>query len=261
MAQPLVEFYQLISAPGLPHMAPPRHPERASLDASGTLPADALRYCEPVRSACSFGYHLYPPMTIALRLDGTDVMWSMDEDGSGAGGTWHPLNQSVFYPNFADHWNETAPGYLRDLVPPLIAPGGSRGMVQIWSGAIARTREDWSLLLRGPVNDSRRSLGFESLEGTIETDRWGGHLFVNILLLQADQTRPVFFHAEQPFAQAQPIHRDHYDSRLLNDFRVRTDVPEDVWQRYGEITIGNYTLERPLGQYAVDARKRRTMAR
>ena len=120
MIDPLVTFYQLIRGPGLPHLAPPRLPERATPDASGTLPAKALRYCEPSRTASAYGYSLYPPMTIGLHFDGANIAWSMDEDGTGAGENWYPLAESVYYPGYVECWNETAPDYLHDMVPPLL---------------------------------------------------------------------------------------------------------------------------------------------
>jgi hypothetical protein len=76
-------------------------------------------------------------------------------------------------------------------------------------------------------------------------------------MLRTDNDLPIFLHADQPFAQAVPIHRAHYDKRLLNQYCVSSDVPNDVWQRYGDIVIGNRSGKRPLGQYAVDARRRR----
>ena len=53
--------------------------------------------------------------------------------------------------------------------------------MQIWSGLIARTAPEWSLLVRSPVNLAR-SQGYEHYEGIIETDRWFGPLFTNVRL-------------------------------------------------------------------------------
>jgi hypothetical protein len=76
-------------------------------------------------------------------------------------------------------------------------------------------------------------------------------------MLRTDNDLAIFLHADQPFAQAVPIHRAHYDKRLLNRYCVSSDVPNDVWQRYGDIVIGNCGDKRPLGQFAVDARRQR----
>jgi hypothetical protein len=76
-------------------------------------------------------------------------------------------------------------------------------------------------------------------------------------MLRADNDLPIFLHADQPFAQAVPIHRPHYDKRPLKQRCVSRDLPNDVWQRYRDIVIGNRSGKRPLGQFAFDARRRR----
>jgi hypothetical protein len=253
--EPLVTFYQLIQKPAAPHLSAPRLPSRATFDANGTLPANALRYCEPVRAASAFGYHLYLPMEVGLLFNGSEISWSFDHDGSGIGIDWWPLD-AAHYPNFLEDFNRIAPDYLKDFAPPFLATGESHGNVQVWTGAIARTRRDWSLLMRGPVNDSRRSLGYEVLEGIIETDEWGGHLFTNIKLLRTDT--PIILKAHQPFAQAIPLHRAHYADDLLNAYDVSIDaIPEDVWKAYADVVVGKHNGSSPLGDYIVKARRRR----
>lgn len=252
---PLITFYQLIQAPGASHMNPPRHPRRASVDLGGTIPARALRYCEPFRAANSFGYHLYLPLDLSLRFDGVDIKFSIDEDGTGTGANWWPLDASAHFPGFPSRFNEIAPEYLRDMVPPLAAPTETHGTLQLWCGSIARTEKDWSLLVRGPVNDNRRSLGYEVLEGIIETDQWGGYLFANIRLLRTDVE--IKIHAHHPFIQVIPVHRDHYSNEHLNNFEVRTELPDDVWRSYGDVVVGKLDGSRPIGTYALNARKRK----
>jgi hypothetical protein len=78
-------------------------------------------------------------------------------------------------------------------------------------------------------------------------------------MLRTDNDLPIFLHADQPFAQADPIHRAHYDKRLLDQHSVSSDMPNDVWQRYGHIVIGNRSGKRPLGRYAIDARRQRAV--
>jgi len=259
MTEPLVTFYQLIQFAAAPHAPRPRAPCRATLDANGTLPAKALRYCEPVRNASAFGYHLYLPMEVALLFDGVETLWSFDHDGNGTGETWWPLD-AAHYPGFVDHFNSMAPDYLKNFVPPFLIAGESHGIIQIWTGTIARTRKDWSLQMRAPANDSRRNLGYEVLEGILETDRWGGQLFTNIRLLRTD--RPILLKAHQPFAQVVPIHRAHYADDLLNQYDVKSEnVPDEIWRAYSDVVVGKHKGTRPLGDYAVKARQRRASER
>jgi hypothetical protein len=72
---PLVEFWQLVAGGELPR--------RATVDASGTLPSAALRYCEPARTASALGYYLYPPFYIAIRMNAS-IEWSYEFDGPGS---------------------------------------------------------------------------------------------------------------------------------------------------------------------------------
>src|SRR5439155_7962038 len=93
------------------------------------------------------------------------------------------------------------------------------GILQIWTGLIARTPPDWSLLLRAPANLPQRQ-GYQQLEGIIETDRWGGPLFFNIRLVHTGA--PLQFVAHRPFLQVQPVHRAHYADGFLNSLTVGT---------------------------------------
>lgn len=252
--EPLVTFYQVLRGGGGGHLPSPRSPHRAPSSAAGTLPADAFRYCEPARAASAFGYHLYPPMSIGLRFDGAEIEWSMDGDGTGIGASWFPLSDSVFYPGFAAFWASIAPEALKNMPPPLLAPTNTRGVVQVWGGSFARTLPNWSLLVRSPVNDSRRSLHYEVLEGIIETDWWGGPLFANIQLLESGKY--ISLAANRPFMQVVPVHSDYYGG-LLNEYCVTEYIPEEIFTGYGTIVLGNKDGSRPVGQYAVDVRRRR----
>src|SRR5207244_11955854 len=70
----------------------------------------------------------------------------------------------------------------------LLAAFKEPGVVQIWSGLIARTAPEWSLLVRQPANLAR-SQGYENYEGIIETDRWFGPLFTNVRLTRTNIPR------------------------------------------------------------------------
>src|ERR1022692_4464905 len=102
---PLVTFCQLLTTAAAPHMAKPRAPQRAEVDIDGTIPAKDLRYCEAIRTANAYGYHLYLPLDLSLRYDGVDIECSIDEDGRGTGINWWPLNASAHFPGFPDHFN------------------------------------------------------------------------------------------------------------------------------------------------------------
>ena len=239
----LARFHQLIETA--------RPPQRADRSAGGLLPTRAFRFCEPVTSASAFGWYIFPPMGFSLIWTGEQVAWTFDgaED-------WITLGR-VQFPDFAEKFDAIAPEAAKGYSPPFLAALPEPGVVQVWSGLLARTAPDWSLLLRPPANLPRG--GYDLFEGIVETDRWFGPLFTNVRLTRTDT--PITFDPDYPLFQAQPLHRSHYADERLNDFAVHTGVnslqPED-WAAYGRTAIhpGDASA-RPLGHDAAETRRRR----
>jgi hypothetical protein len=146
---------------------------------------------------------------------------------------------------------------VKSFSPSFLAAFKEPGVVQIWSGLIARTAPEWSLLVRSPVNLAR-SQGYEHYEGIIETDRWFGPLFTNVRLTRTNV--PVEFNEEYPFLQVQPVHRTTYGN-ALDRFEVVPEVgrltPAD-WEAFRATVVRpNVDPHRLRGQYAVTSRRRR----
>jgi len=227
-------------------------PQRADRAAGGLIPTRAFRYCEAMCSASAFGWYLFPPMEFSLLWDGHDTVWSMDGHR-----TWHNLN-AVQYPDFYEQFNALCPESLIDQVPPMIGATNDPGIINLWTGLIARTRDDWSLLIRPPAN-LPRSGKYDGFEGIVETDRWFGPLFTNIKLTRTDV--PIDFYQDVPFAQVQPIHRSLYQQDVLDSYAI-TDSIEDLsnqdWADYHETMVApGLVHEREKGAYAKKTRKRK----
>ena len=135
---PLVVFHRV--TPG------GRLPQRADRSAAGSLPTRAFRYCEPSTSASGYGYYIFPPIGFSLKWDGHDIMWTFD----GAG-DWLPLKSAQF-PDFATCSIPCAPEEIRGILATLPRALQEPGLVQIWTGIVARTAPGWSLMVRPPVN-------------------------------------------------------------------------------------------------------------
>jgi hypothetical protein len=240
----LISFYKLTSD-GLP-------PQRADRSAAGTLPTKGFRFCEAVTTASAFGWYVFLPIDFSVVWDGTETVWSYDE-----GKNWYPLH-SVQVPDFAPAFDMAAPESVKGFSPPFITKTDDYGILQIWTGVIATTASDWSLLVRSPAN-LQRSLGYDTMEGLIETDRWFGPLFTNVRLTRTDA--PIHFRSDWPFLQVQPIHRSNYADQLLNAVEVKTGLgalSDKDWAKFHKtIVVPNTTKDRCLGGYAVQARKRR----
>lgn len=191
MQSPLIRFYQMI--PG------GRRPERADDAAAGTMPARAYRLCEAMRDASAFGWYLYPPIGFSVIWDGgSDMFWTYD--GADA---WR-LVGTVHFPGFPEHFQRAAPSDLRPFVPPFLAALKDPGLLQIWTGFMARTKRGWSALVRAPANLAH-SKAYDFLEGVIKTDSWFGPLFTTIRVTRTNV--PIEFKSEHPFLQIQPLHR------------------------------------------------------
>jgi uncharacterized protein DUF6065 len=131
-------------------------------------------------------------------------------------------------------------------------------MVQIWSGMIARTAPDWSLLIR-PLANLPAGGGYALFEGIVESDRWFGPLFTNLRLTRTD--RPVRFQADYPLAQVQPLPRWLYQDATLQATRFIGELvalaPAD-WEDYcATVVRPNHDPNRQVGRYAIAARRRR----
>lgn len=243
---PVVTFNRLIPSA--------RPPQRADRSGAGTLPTRAFRYCEAVTTATGLGWYIFPPVGVTFLWDGTQVFWSWD------GGEEHgmlPLEVAQF-PGFADTFDAAVPENIRGFSPPFVAALKEPGIVQIWSGLIARTAPGWSLLVRPPAN-LPRAPGYEVYEGIIETDRWFGPLFTNIRLTKTDV--PIRLGPDFPFATAVPVPRMLYGEDLQNTGRVVADIAtmtEEDWADYRATVVEPCTdPERARGRYATASRKRR----
>jgi hypothetical protein len=240
---PLAQFFQLVH-----NGAPPR---RADKSVGGVIPARALRYCEAITSASAFGWYVFLPMNFKVVWDGHDMLWTYDGVDE-----WLPLTRDgVQYPGFSEAFNHSAPPDVRGFSPPFLSPSVQPGQLQVWTGCIAKTAPGWSLLVRGVANLSH-SLCYHMLEGIIETDNWFGPLFDNVRILKTDV--PVEFRSDIPFLQVQPVHKEVYASKFLQNFNVKNldELSPDNWQAFHRTVVApNITPERERGQYAVAARK------
>ena len=241
---PRVTFYRLIPSARLP--------QRADRAAAGTLPTRAFRYCEPVVTASSFGWYVFPPISFSLMWDGHEVVWTYE----GADG-WAPLKTARF-PNFASYFDKRAPDDIEGFSPPFVGALQEPGLVQVWTGLIAKTAPEWSLLVRPCANLPRHG-AYELFEGVIETDRWFGPLITNMRLTKTNT--PIEFRADFPLLQVQALPREALDEREMNNFELvpqLDDLRAGEWDLFYETVVRpNVAEHRQRGEYASNARKRR----
>jgi hypothetical protein len=239
----IVKFMQLV--PGS------RSPQRADKTVGGTLSVRALRYCEAITSASSYGWYIFLPIAFKLVWDGHDIFWTCEELDE-----WLPLDAAQ-YPNFCDLFDSIAPPALRGYAPPFLTKTIRDGGIQIWTGCIAETKPGWHLLIR-PVANLARSQSFQMFEGIVQTDSWFGPLFNNIRMIKTNT--PILFRNDVPFLQVQPVKKEFYGDKFLGGFEViesLSEVSPDHWKKYYETIVAPRLVSQRPGNYAVKVRRAR----
>ena len=241
---PLIRFHPMIAAA--------RPPQRADRAAGGTLPTRATRFCDAAAMASSFGYYIFPPMNFSLMWDGDDIFWSHLGQPD-----WR-LVELEPYPGLSETFDAVAPDDLAGTAPPFLTRMPEPGIVQIWTGLIAQTAPEWSLLVRNVPMPG----GMVAFEGIVETDRWFGPLFTNLRLTRTHV--PVNISTRLPLVQVQPLPRRLYTDALLDKAALTAGLADfgvAEWDCYRRtVAEPNRDPERPLGVYANAARRRRRAA-
>ncbi|UFN49852.1 DUF6065 family protein [Roseomonas sp. OT10] len=242
---PTIRFRAVI--PGMPL------PERAGRDALGMLPVRAARWCDAVTTATGFGWWLSPPTDFDLLFDGERVWWACAEAFEG----WLPLEAAQF-PHFAAAFDAAAPEAAQGYSPPFLTALPEAGMVQVWTGLLARTAPGWSLWLRAPANMPGVA-GAVAFEGVVETDLWAGPLFANFRIARTGE--PVSFRRGMPFLQAVPVPQAAYAEPVLDRSETTAGLAAltaeewEGWMR--DVVAPSQEAEHRPGRYAATVRKRR----
>jgi hypothetical protein len=217
--EPRLRFHRLIEQA--------RPPQRADPAAAGALPTQD-RYDRAVTTATGFGWWVFPPMDVQLVWDGHDIFWHFE----GAP-DWMPLSPDAQFPGFSIAFDKVAPKALHGCAPPFLTALREPGVLQIWTGLMARTAPGWSLLVRSPANFPSPG-GYSVYEGIVETDRWFGPLFANLRLTRTH--KPVHLRTDFPLLQVQPLPREAYAEQTLAATAVVSDMAgmtNDDWKAYG----------------------------
>jgi hypothetical protein len=233
-------------------------PLRGDKAALGTLPTAAYQYCEPVRTASSFGWYIFPPLDIRLMWNGVDLYYA-------SAGQWCELTSIHLTDEFVDYWDAHAPEDLKGHWPPFVTKGFVPGTVQIWSGLFISTAQDWSVII-GPPPNLMQTRHFSCFEGVVETDRFRpAPLFINLNLHATD--REILIPRDRPLFFVRPVRRECYSDLVLQHLEhvglsADGDGPgrmtDDDWDGYRR-TVRKVDAPAEAykpGRYAVEQRKR-----
>jgi hypothetical protein len=225
-------------------------PVRGDRGLSGTVLLRAFQFCEPFCAANELGWLAFPPIDFALKWDGTNVSWYVADSDD-----WSPLRSAVL-PGFADSWARTDHCDGKPEPPTFLSALPEPGLVQIWPGLVARSPEGWALLVRPPANNPR-SLGFEVLEGVIETDWWFGPLITTIRLCQTNE--PILFSRQRAIIAMHPVPKVALGTNFYESVRIERGAEafsETDWQEFKYALSVHGQGGRP-GGYKAAARTRR----
>jgi len=230
-------------------------PLRADKSALGTLPTAAFQYCEPIRTASNYGWYIFPPMDMRLMWDGVDVYYLVD-------GQWSQL-AGIHLKEFLEYWDTHAPDDLKGRAPPFVTQLFAPGIIQVWSGLLVSTAENWSVLV-GPLSNFPQSKNFAAFEGIIEADSFRPcPLFMNIRLLTTD--REILIPKSEPLFQVRPIQRECYAEATLKHLEYEGLSPraggtgsmsEEDWNGFRSTVR---TVDSPThvpGSYGAERRRR-----
>jgi hypothetical protein len=233
-------------------------PMRADKSALGTLSAVSYQYCEAVRTASAFGWYVFPPTEIRLMWDGVDTYYFVDGD-------WIQLTSVLLGNGFLDYWDLHAPADLKGHAPPYLSQLLVPGVVQIWSGFLVGTTDDWAALVRAPANlpHNRR---YACFDGLIETDRYKPcPLFINIQLISTDCE--IVIPTTKPLFQLQPVRREAYSDDVLESAQLkgleagsdgRKGMADDDWDGFRRTTrsVDPTDARHRSGSYGARVRRR-----
>ena len=211
-----LSFYQLIPDAPMPRPADP--------EVLGSIPLRARRFCEPFTAASGYGWWAYPPLDFDITWDGHAFSWRPACESA-----WRAVG-NVMLSGFVEQFERRASAddaHLSQI--PFLARGPEPGILQIWGGLLARSRPDWSILVRPLANYPKEGL-YEALEGMIETDWWFGPVIALFRIIKTD--RVVEFRTNRPMVQIQPVHRQAYARESVASTRfVRGigDMSSDEW--------------------------------
>jgi hypothetical protein len=205
-------------------------PMRADKSALGSMPAAAHQFCEALRAASSFGWYIFPPRDIGLRWDGAETFFWAD-------GEWFPLT-SIVDEELSTYWNAHCPTGMKDGAPPYLSALFVPGVVQIWSGLLVSTAQDWSVLAR-PLANLSISRAYSCYEGIVETDWF--------------KPSPLFINIRYTSAMDGFVEHEGLEARRGE----RGGMSPEDWEGLSS-TIRSVSASRPhdTGRYGADVRKR-----
>jgi hypothetical protein len=211
-----------------------------------------------LRKASAFGWYVVPAKRAEVICDGKDLYYA-DE------GQWAPLQNVALEQEFLDDWDEKVPDAAKGLAPAFMQASFISGVLQVWSGILVSTREDWISLVRPLVNADFYG-AVQCYDGVVETDEYGPWpLFINVKVTKTDV--PIILDPNRPLFQLQVLPRLAFGKQtrqieMVDGLGVHEESGEGLtmaeWEGFtGTVRKADFRENkgRLVGDYAIKARK------
>ncbi|WP_341368745.1 DUF6065 family protein [Yoonia sp. BS5-3] len=246
MSGNIVKFFKVY-----PHATTPLIADTSAL---GNNPTGAFQYCEPLRKASAFGWYVFPAKQAEVIFDGTDLYYADD-------GQWQPLQNVTLGQEFLDDWQSKAPEAAKGFAPSFMQAAFVPGVLQVWSGILVSTKEDWISLVR-PVANANFYGALQCYDGVVETDAYGPWpLFINVRVTKSDV--PIILDPNRPLFQLQVLPRTAFEAQtrqadIADEEAVGLGLTSAEWDGFtGTVRKADFRENkgRRVGEYAINARK------
>jgi hypothetical protein len=219
-----------------------RSPEPASRDVIGSLPMRAGQRCNPVTTASSFGWYIYPPIDFALRWDGNTTEWALLKDNEPE--VWKSLDggYDAAIPEARKLVLDAVRGGQPEMdifdkfggtIPFINADPRASNTLEMMVGLVARTMPGWWLLTRSVPNWPHRA-DHQILEGVLESDWYPSFLPTVLRLTMPNQI--VRFYRQMPIMVVQPIPANAFEmtKEPIEVRRGMAEFPPEMWRDFVE---------------------------
>jgi hypothetical protein len=249
-----VEFYSVYPDARLPSPASP--------DLSGAMPVRAYKYCLPLREAAGLGFYIYPPADFAVTWDGDKSQISFESEESeitnwrsleGGRDEYLPFSADIITPDLGARLKDFNRLFTDRGLSFINADPRQTERMEITTGIIARTPENWGLLVQG-VHGLHRRLDHDIIGGYIQTDWFRG--YIPIIITVRKPNTIVRFFKSMPIAQVIPISRRsiQFESNQRTSCSGVAKWPSDIWDDFVQSRSARQ-LDANKGSYMKSARK------
>lgn len=208
--------------------------KKAEKTCEGTANKDGVKWCHPYKQANQYGFWLYSPINFEFNY--SDGKISLNHLESYTNEDYHTI-RSLIRPKDGVDPNKWC---LEDGRTKFTVGAVEKNVIQIWTGLIFQTPKDWGLLIRSPINFSKKP--FHIMEGFLETDWLQYDIWMNLVCDEENKTIKVT--KDEPIAQIIPVRKDSVEDWTFSTEKINRNTAESnevfkFWINYNKNKFEN----------------------